>query len=171
MEKYYLQSIGVPVITEEGARAGTVKDILIDPETGKVCAFSVSKRSKRIIAPADILKWNNKIIIHDQFDIVEPEEISNACKIIENNIPIYRNMVYTQEGEYIGKVTNIGIDNNFFILTCLIVAKTAFGIFEHNEKIITAKDIIEITAKKIIVKNLVRPVKIKKLKVDIVPTT
>lgn len=170
MEKYYLQSLGTSIVSAEGDKLGKLKDIIFNPETGKICAFAVSSTAHgKVVSPIDVLRWNREIQIHDQFDIVPIDEINKLQKILDKNIIIINNKVYTKDGEYVGKVGNIGIESRLLTITCLIVAKRMAGVIQYDEKIIPAKDIIEITKSKIIIKNLAKPVKLKKLKVDMAP--
>lgn len=164
MEKYYLQTIGTPIINDQGAPLSRVTDVVINTETGKIIAFAAS--AKKAVSPIDILEWNNVIRISDPSDLIDPRDIHEYQKAHAKNITIYQKKVFTFDGEYVGRVIDIGMDNKHFRLSCLVVAKSLINIFFWDKKIISSQDIIEITKKKIIIKNLVRPVKMKKLKVD-----
>lgn len=171
MEKYYLQTVGAQIITGNGERIGRIGDVILNPDSGKIVGFLVAPRGRKIIAPVDITSWTNFIRVHDIHDIVDIDEVQQAAKIMGKNIPVFKSRVFTKDGDYIGRVIDFGIDNKFFTLTCLIVAKGFMGIFFWDRKIIAVKDIIEITKKGIIIKNLVKPVKMKKLRVDMATPT
>lgn len=169
MEKYYLQTIGIPVVSGHGDRLGRVGEVIINPDSGKVTGFLVAPSNRKVIAGIDVVAWTEYLKIHDENDIVEIGEIIQIRDLVEKNIPVYRNKVFTKDGEYIGIVIDIGFDNKFFSLNCLVVAKGLLGIIFWDKKIIAAQDILEITKTKIIVKNLVKPVKMRKLRVDMAP--
>lgn len=165
MEKYYLQTVALPVIDDSGRQIARVGDIILNTETGKVVGFLVGPSQKKAIATIDIKDWNTSLRVHDNLDIIDPDEVLQIAQTLEKEIPIYKNRVVTKNGEYIGKVINFGMDNKFFSLTCLIIAKSFLGLIFWDKRIIAAQDIIKMEKKQIIVKNLVKPVKMKKLRV------
>ncbi len=169
MEKYYLQTVGMPVVSSHGERLGRIGDVIINPDSGKVAGFFLAPSNKKVIAAIDVLSWTDYVKISDEQDIVETDEVIQINNILEQNIPVFRNKVYTKDGDYVGVVIDIGFDNKFFSLTCLVVAKGFLGIVFWDKKIIAAQDILEITKNKIIIKNLVKPVKMRKLRVDMAP--
>jgi len=163
MEKYYLQTVGTPIVSEHGERLGRIGDVILNTETGKVVGFFVAP-GKKVISPVDVLSWPSYVKIHDSHDIVEIDEVIQISRVLEKKITIHRSKVMTKSGDYIGRVIDFGIDDKFFALTCLVVAKGFLGLIFWDKKIIAAVDILEITEKAVIIKDLVRPVKMKKLK-------
>ncbi|MBU0667497.1 PRC-barrel domain-containing protein [Patescibacteria group bacterium] len=171
MENYYRQTIGSPVVTRSGETLTIVRDIIFDHETGKIVGFLVTKGKNLAVTPIDILRWNKSIFIHDRNDIVEIEEVVKLHRAVEKNISIYNKKVFTKSGDYTGKVIDYGMHGTFFELTCLIVAKSFLGLIFWDRKIISAKDIIEVQKDRIIVKDLVKPLKMQKFQVDMAPLT
>ncbi len=169
MEKYYLQTVGMPVVSEHGENLGRVGDVIVNSDSGKVAGFFVAPSNKKVIAAIDVLSWTNFIKIRDEQDIVEIDEVIQINNILEQDISIYRKRVYTKDGDYIGIVIDMGFDSKFLTLTCIVVAKGFLGIVFWDKKIIAAQDILEITKSKVIIKNLVKPVKMRKLRVDMAP--
>lgn len=153
MDRYYTQTIGVPVHTTSGGQAGRVIEIVIDPETGKIAGFLLSPRGQYVVAPSDIVFWDEHLFIHDEDDILETDEILKVQEILKKNIPIFGNKVYTKSGKYMGKVYDIGIHPKFFTLTKLAVAKNILGLFPYEEKLISFSDIVEITHDKVTIKD------------------
>jgi uncharacterized protein YrrD len=166
MEKYYLQTIGTPIIDENNNYLGKINDVVVNTETGKVVGFFTV--NKKVLSPIDIIEWDENMIINSNSDIIEVDEIHHFKETLKKNIAIYQNRVFTKEGDYLGKVIDFGIDNKFFQLTCIIVAKSLLGTIFWDKRLISSQDILHIKKKEIIVKNLVRPVKMKKLKVGMV---
>jgi uncharacterized protein YrrD len=153
MDRYFVQTIGTPVISEQGQMAGRVYDVIIDPETGKIAAFSLAINGKKVVAPIDVLSWGRQIIIHDAEDVVESGEIHKVSQILELQIPIIRNKVITKKGDYLGKVIDYSMEPKMFLLTSIVVAKGLLGILQWDRRIIGYKDIIEIKKGAIIVAN------------------
>lgn len=165
MEKYYLQTVSSPVIDDTGQQIARVGDVILNTETGKVVGFLVGPAKKKAVATIDISTWNQALRVHDVHDLIDLDEVQQIAHALEKEIPVYKNKVVTKNGEYIGKVIDFGMDNKFFKLTCLIIAKSFLGLIFWDKRIIAAQDIIKMEKKQITVKNLVKPVKMKKLRV------
>jgi len=178
MDRYFTQTVGTPVLTSNGFPVARISEIVIEPETGKVVGFLIGSKGQNVIAPSDIVLWNDNIFIHDPEDILETGEILKVTKVLSQNIPILRSKVYTKKGLYLGKVYDIGINPKLFVLTKLAVAKNILGFFPYDEKIIAHKNILEIKKDRIVVKDNDATVSIKEpenqeenLKIDIAPST
>ena len=148
-----------------------IRDVILDPDTGKVVGFFTMGGANRVIASMDIISWNSAIEIHDPEDVISVEEVAGIERALEKGRGIYKNKVYTKSGQYVGKVMDIGMNNKLFELTCLIVMKGFLGLFFWDKKIISARDILEVKKDRVIVKDLVTPVKMEKLKVDMAATS
>lgn len=177
MDRYYSQTLGTTVLTTSGMPAGRICEIVIDPDTGKIAGFLMAPRGEYVIAPADILFWDENIFIHDEEDILQTGEIIKVRQVLENEIPILRSKVYTKKGLFLGKVYDIGINPKLFVMTKIVVAKNIFGLFPYEEKIIARGDILEIKKDRIIVKDLEADVPVKEkagakkgLRIDVAPS-
>lgn len=170
MEKYYSQLIGTPIITDAGQTAGHLCDLVFNPDNGKVIGFIVAPNGQKVISPMDILQLEKKIYIHDVEDILHTEDIHQVAQILNKRIRIYKSKVVTQKGLYLGHVIDFAIHDKFFILTKIMVAKKILKIFYFDKKIISSNDIIEIKKDKIIVKDPLQVIPLKKLSIDAAPT-
>ncbi|MFC1749441.1 PRC-barrel domain-containing protein, partial [Pseudomonadota bacterium] len=86
-------------------------------------------------------------------DVIESSEIQKVEKILELQIPVIKNKVFTKKGEYLGKALDYSMDPKMFVLTSIVVAKSFLGILQWDRRIIGYKDIIEIKKDAIIVAN------------------
>lgn len=166
MEKYYRQTIGLPVISHSRQPLTRIRDVIFDTDKGKIVGFFVMGGSNRVIAPIDILEWNSAIMINDQEDIIEPQEVHTIHNALKKDVSIFKKKVYTKSGDYLGKVLDFGMNNKLYELTVIIVSKTFLNILFWDKKIIAAKEIIEIKPDRIIVKDLVQTASIEKFQVD-----
>jgi len=166
MERSYLQTIGTPVVSSHGETLGRVSDIILNTDTGKAVGFLVGATGNRVVVPIDILEWNHALFVHDAEDVIDTSEVVQVENAINKNMSIVRKKVVTKSGEYIGKVVDFGIEDTFYTLTALMVAKVTLGFILTNRCIISAKDIIEVKEKEVIVKDLVKPIKMKKLRIN-----
>lgn len=177
MDKYYSQTIGTPIMTMGGPTGRKIVEVVIEPETGRIIGFLVTPRGEFVATPRDILYWNQRVIINDVEDIVEVDDIIKIKEILARKISVYKNRVFTQSGTYLGEVLDYAVNPKFFVLTKLLVAKTVFGLFPFQEKIIAHRDILEIKKDRIIVKDRFGVVPTRepktakgKLQIDIAPS-
>ena len=179
MDRYYSQAVNTHVFTISGQHVGKITEVVINIETGTIVGFLLGSKGNHVIAPNDVILWDQHIIIHDIDDILETEEIIKVKKALEKNIPIIHNSVVTKSGVYLGKVYDFAINPKLFVMTKIIVAKSLLGLFPYDEKIIAHQDILEIKKDTIIVKDPYRTELAKEksdeekanLQIDIAPTT
>jgi len=161
MEKYYSQTVGNAVVTESGQRLARVYDLAVNTDTGKIVGFFTDPAGKKVVAPIDVIQWGSVLTVHDEESILESEEIQQVMESLKSGIRIFRNRVVTKSGEDLGRVIDFAVNNKFFILTKLLVAKSFLGLIYYRKRLIPATDIIEVTKDKIIVKE---PLKTEPLK-------
>jgi sporulation protein YlmC with PRC-barrel domain len=180
MERYYSQLIGSPIFSENGQAVGRIFELIMETETGKLVGFLLAPNGKKVIMAQDVSLWNRQLVISDLDDIFDTEEMVKIQEILKRKIPIIKNRVVSESGDYLGQVFDFALDTKFFTLTKIVVAKNFFGIFQYDEKIIAQKNIVEIKKTAIIVKNPIglipvqkhrTPKKVKrKLNIDVAPT-
>jgi uncharacterized protein YrrD len=160
MEKLYSTIIGTHVFEDDALRPlTTIKDVVLDPERGKIIVFIVDINKNLVIAPIDVLSWSYAIKIRDASIIIEGNEILRVEEVQKKGIRVVYNRVETENGLYLGKVYDFSVDEKTFELRKIFVAKGILGIFRYDSKIISAKNIIEVLPEKIVVKNTLEPVK------------
>jgi len=153
MEKFYSNIVGTPVMEDDVFRAiTTIKDVILDPESGKVVAFSVDLSRNLVVAPVDILSFDEFLKIHNHESIAEGNDILRVAAVQKKGIRIIHNRVESKNGEYIGIVVDFSIDPKTFTLKRILTAKSILGLIRYDQRIILAKNIIEILPNKIIVK-------------------
>jgi uncharacterized protein YrrD len=153
MEKPYSEILGIPVLVEGLGKAGRVTDVLIDTKNGSVAAFFMSNGHMQIIAPVDILFFGQVIVIGDFEDIIDAEDLIKAKEVIKEDIGLLNSRVQTKKGEDLGRIHDYFIDTSFYGLTKIVVYKSFLGLLKTPERIIPAKDIVEIKKDLVIVKN------------------
>lgn len=153
MEKQYSQIIGIPVVAEGVGQLARITDIIIDHKDGKVAAFFVNSGKMKIIAPIDIIFFGQSVIISDVLDIIDADDLLKASEVINDDIRILKSRVETKKGEYLGNIYDYYIDTKGFGLTKIVVYKSYLGLFKTPERVISARDIIEIKKNLVIVKN------------------
>lgn len=152
MQKLYSQIIGLPVFDEfSRLPIAFVRDIIIDPENGKVAAFLV--KQDRIIVPIDIENFTSGIFIANKDKILPIDDVLRAHEILKRDIHIIGEKVITErEKTLLGRAADYSIDTNHMMLTGLYVAKIFF-FFHFQERIIPFNKIVKINRGSIIVKD------------------
>lgn len=158
MEKLYSKIVRSVVVEEDGVRPiCNVRDLVIDPNDGKVVALSVGKG--RVIVPADILSWGmsgragSAVKINRADSILDVEDIVRVQEVWGRQAQIFEQKVETVSGKELGSVVDFVIDSKAMVLKKLYVAKVFLGLLRLDHRIISAKDIVEILPGKIVVKD------------------
>jgi len=160
LEKLYSNTIGVPVFEDDNPRPFTsIKDIVVDPENGKVLGFVVDVNRNKILTPFDIISWKNVVKVNRAMDVTSGEDILRVDEVQKNGVYYVGNRVETKKGEYLGKVYDLAIDSGRMDLRKIFVAKSILGMIRYENRIISAKDIVEVLPEKIVVKEGARTVK------------
>ncbi len=153
MERYFSKIVGTPVF-EDGARPiTTVKDLVIDPENGKVVALLVNQSKNLVISPMDIISWYENIKIHSHSDIIDADDVLRVQNIQKSGSHVYRNSVFTKDGKYLGKVIDYSIEPKSMMLNKIFVAKEFLGLLRFDSRVFGYNNILEILPDKIVVKN------------------
>lgn len=160
MERFYSKILGTAVVYDDALRPLTsIKDVVIDPENGKVIAFVVNSNGKLVISPIDIESWHDVIKIHSEEVIIGSDEILRVQEVINGGIHIFGSRVVTKDGDYLGKVKDFSIDSNGLGLLKIYAAKDILGLIRYDSRVISYKNIIEILPHKIVVKENLASVK------------
>jgi len=152
MQKLYSQLIGLPIFDEYSPVPITlVRDLLIDPENGKLLAFIV--KNQRIIVPLDVIRLGSGLFIKDREHIVVMDDVLRVAQVAQQKTKIMGARVITQHQKtYLGRVVDYEIDSHSLTLSTLHVAKT-YLFFRFQEKIIPFHAIVRINKETIIVKD------------------
>ncbi|MFA5820546.1 MAG: PRC-barrel domain-containing protein [Candidatus Gracilibacteria bacterium] len=160
MEKLYTKILHTPVREEDEVRPiTTVKDLIVDPENGAVVGVVVNLNAKLIVAPHDILSFGDTIFVHGREVIVPAEDVLRVDNVLKKGVKIFHNKVVTESGKELGIVADFSIDTKSLIMQKIFVAKSVFGLVHYDQRIIPAKNIVEVKADKIIVKDDLATVK------------
>lgn len=153
MEKYYKNIIGTAVFQDDAQRPiSTIKDLVIDPESGKIIAIVIDINKNLVISPVDIIKWGAVLKTHNHDTIVAGNEILRVEQVQNSDIKIMGNKVETQSKEDLGMVIDYAIDTKTYELRKIVTAKGFLGLFRYDSRLIPSSEIVEIKKNKIIVK-------------------
>ena len=161
MEKLYSSIIGSPVFDDHSTRPfTTVKGVVLDPErNGKVLAFVVNVNKNKIISPVDVISWGDVIKVHARDAVTDGDDVLRVAEVQKDGRYFFGNRVEAEGEGYIGKVVDMAIDSKTLDLRKIFVAKSVLGMIRYENRIIPAKNILEVLCDKIIVKNGMKTVK------------
>lgn len=164
MQRIYSHCIGNSIVRyHDGMHLAQVKDILINPDSGKLEALWVkmnnSLGSRKILLSQDIVEWKLNIYVNDLDAFSVPREIVRLQSMIKQNSRIIANRVETKDGEYLGKVVDFSFDAKVMQLSNLYIIKSWLYFFAIERRVIPYQEIIEILPNKIIVKKSTSMVK------------
>lgn len=147
--------IGLPVFSIiDGAKIGQVKDLVVNPEEGKVDFILVANSSW--YAGAKVLPFRSVVGIGEhavttesQAMLLNIDESEEAKKLLERNIQIKGTRVLTNKGNLIGVINEFEIDTETGILSRLEY-KTAQD--EMKTEIIEAEDVLTYGSEVVVVR-------------------
>ncbi len=120
---HYTQLINLPIgSTEEQAKIGSIKDIIVNPDNGEILGFKVTPEGffakDKILSKVDIIDCdNNGIVVKDADSLVELQEIITIKNIIKQNISLINSKAVTESKENLGKINDLLIEtSDFYIL-------------------------------------------------------
>jgi len=156
--KNYKSIIGTPILDfDDGNILATVRDIVIDPDTGKIEAFWVKPLTvpifDAVIQSQDIVEWKKNIYVKDDSVISDPADIIKISNILMKNTFVIGNRVQSEEGKLLGKVYNFDFDSNSFYLKQIHVEHSILGLIKYERRIFSFDSIVEILPEIIIVKD------------------
>lgn len=152
MKISFAKIIGTKVVSDQSEGVvSLVTGVCIDPENGVVIALKCG--FKQILTPIDILKWNQVIHINDAEALTTREDVVRLKNIPKGLDNILYKSVYTEDGNFIGRVFDFTIDTSVMSLWQISVKKK-FLLFTTFETLIQYKNIVEIKEDRIIVRDL-----------------
>lgn len=160
MEKFYSNIVGTSVYEEDSLRPfTTIKDLIIDPERGDTLGIVVDINKNMLISPIDVVNWGESIVVDHRGVVSEGNDILRVEEILKRNIHIPHSKVFSEDGDSLGSVFDYSIDNKSWKLNKICVHKVFLGLIRMDTRIIPAKEIVEITEGKIVVKNNIKTIK------------
>jgi len=148
------------------------KDIVIDPNNGKILALVVKKNifvKKQIITALDIIGiFKNVVIISNEDSIIDINDVVRIDQILREKNHIYRKWAKTRSGKMLGRIDDIILETNPIEIKKYFINGSAcklcfMNLFRHrDDRLITQNDIYKVTRDAVIVKNdvLKNPLKI-----------
>ncbi len=119
MTKEYRSIIGTPVFHfDDGSLLAIIKDIIIDPDTGKVEAFWVKPMAlplkHAVLQSQDIVEWKKNVYVKDDSAIAEAGEIIRIVDLLSRK-------TYVSATRYKGKAARTTVKSIRLISIPLLI--------------------------------------------------
>ena len=149
MTKEYRSIIGTPVLHfDDGSLVAIIRDIIVDPDTGKVEAFWVKPMGlplrHAVLQSQDIVEWKKNVYVKDESAIAEAGDIIRIADILSRKTYVIGNRVTGQSGARYGRVYSADFDTESFYLKNIYAQKSLFGLFPQKKRVFSFDSIIEI---------------------------
>ena len=161
MNKFASELVLKPVLVKqalqsgEGALVGLVQSLIINPDNGELAGLIVregfGKKNLKTLAAKDILGISSEFYLVPNYESLgDMDEIVRLKEILDRDINVTGNKVYTAGGTYLGKVFDYTIDLTHFMISRIYVRSFVLGAL-GKQHIIGYKQIISIEKDRITV--------------------
>lgn len=109
--------LGLPLAAEDSqSRIGTVKQIVIDPDDGRILGFLVSAglfSAAKALSSMDIKYWDqNGLVTECEENMIDVDEVVRIKAIVDKNINFLEMSAETETGKNLGQVEDLIIDTD-----------------------------------------------------------
>lgn len=141
---------------EDRSIVGRVNNIIIDPENGKILAFTLESfmSAPKVLSPSDIVGYSpGMIVIQNREHILPIKEIVRAYLVWKQKIDLLDCICKTESGKILGEIEDYLIDlNDMRVVKYYVKGGNIFSPFSPN-RIILAEKTIKIKRKSVIVQD------------------
>lgn len=153
-----------PVISlRTGGQVATSVAMIINPNNLKIeglfCTDQFSGQ-RLVLLTQDIRDTNAQGLIVDDHDVlVESDELIRLKSVLEMKYDLIGKPVQTAKKERVGKVHDFALDDVSYIIQKLYVSQSLLKSFSNGQLSIDRNEIVEVTNRRVIIKELLKPSK------------
>lgn len=158
------QLLNRPVMSlRTGGRIATARTPIINPKNLKIegfyCDDKVSKKQTVLLERdiRDLIKQG--YVVNDREVLSDPDELIRLKKLLDMSFYLSEMPVETVSKERVGKVTDWAAESTTFYIQKIYVSQSVLKSFNQNQLSVDRNQIVEITKKKIIIQDLLKPEK------------
>lgn len=147
-----------------GSQIATAVEPIINPNNLKIegfyCLDSREKHGPLVLLHRDIRDVLPAGLVVDDYEVLaEPEDLIRLKKVMGYHFELIGKPVYTENKKKLGKVTDYATEPQSMMIQKLYAVQSIFTNFSGGSLSIDRNQIIEVTHDKIIVKELLQPIK------------
>lgn len=136
---------------------------IINPNNLKIegfhCFDSFDKKKRLILVTQDIREvLPAGLVVNDHADLSEPEDLVRLQKTIDLGFEVIGKTVVTTKKKRVGKVSDYAVEPESMLIKKLYVSQSIVKSFTGGTLSVDRTQIVEITNKKIIIKEILQPV-------------
>ena len=165
--------INMPIVSlQTGGPIAWIKDLVVDPDSLKIIAFTVNIKSSANILPASSVREYSTqygLVVDSIEELVAREDIVKIDKVMDLNFFMKGLKVESRKGSKLGRVEDYTVTDDNFMLQQIIVKRPAVKAFLDPELTIPRKEITEVTDYIIIVKDEEKEIREKARNEDFIP--
>lgn len=153
---------------------GYISALIVDPDDLKILAFYLSgpriDQTCNILDVKSIREYSKYGCVIDSSDeLVSPTDVIKISKVLELNFSLIGLKVETKKGTHLGKIINFTVTNDNFTIQQLIVKRPLIKAFLDPELTIPRSEVVEVTNRKVIVKDEEKTIRARAEKEDFIP--
>lgn len=150
------QLIGMPVVSiHAGGRIATTTEVIIDPHNLTVAGFYVARANgtqEEILLPQDIRETDGRVlVINHEEDLAMREDLIRLKQILDLSYELVGKQVVTKSNSKLGVVEEYVVESESLTILNLHITPSLLKSFMKPDKVISRKQVEEITDTKIIV--------------------
>lgn len=147
-----------------GGQVATTYRALMNPNNLKIegfyCIDSIEKKKQLVLVYRDIREvLPAGLVVDDHSVLVEPEELVRFRKLMDIDFELVGKVVVTEQGKKLGKVNDYATEPDSMMIKKLYVTQTLIKNLTGGSISIDRTQIVEITNRKIVVKDPLIPLK------------
>lgn len=152
----------LPIVSlQTGGLVGNTGSFLIDPNNLKVEGWFATSRfldKDNLILPTSQIRGveSGVIFVNDRDAITPAEDLVRLKPLINLNYQLTNKLVVGESKKHYGRVEDFALDDGFFVQR-IYVQPVAIKIFSQQRITVTRSQIIEITDRKIVIKDPLDP--------------
>jgi len=153
-----------PILSlQTGGQLAVTSGLIINPNNLKIeglyCLDRFSKKQLALLTQEirDIIPQG--IVVNDHEALAEPEELIRLKDILELQFELLGKTVVTVNKDRLGKVSDFAADNATLYVQKLYVSQSLLKSFSGGQLSIDRNNIVEITNRKIVVEEILKPTK------------
>ena len=154
--------VNVPVMSlRVGGKVANADELIINPTNLKIegwyCQDSRAKK-KLILLSQDVREVLPQGLVIDDYDaLAQPDDLIRLKEILNIHFPLLGHQVVTVSKQKLGKVTDFAAEGTTFYIQKLYTQTSLFKSLKSGNTTVDRNQIVEITDRKIVVKDPLQP--------------
>ena len=139
----------------------TIESAIINPNNLKIEGFYCISGRERLVLLAQDIRDNvpQGLVVNDHDVLTEPGELIRLQSVRKLQFELLGKPVQTASKQRVGKVTDFAVDDQTLYVQKLYVSPSIIKSLTTNQLSVDRNQIVEITSKRIVIKNLEKPIK------------